>query len=121
MTKVKFGCVAIDCPDPHATAEFYGQVLGWPIHAGHKPGDRWVQLTNPGGAPDICFQRDPDYRPPTWPSNERPQMMHLDFDVPDIDAEHDRVVALGARQLHDEPGDFRVYADPDGRPFCLSA
>ncbi|TKG73594.1 VOC family protein [Prauserella endophytica] len=118
---VKFGCVALDCPDPYGLAGFYGELLGWKIHDENKPGDRWVTLVNPDGGADICFQEDPAYRPPTWPSNERAQMLHLDFDVPDIDAEHHRVLDLGARLLDDEPKTFRVYADPAGHPFCLCA
>ena len=30
-----------------------------------------------------------------------------------------KVLALGARRLPGEGGDFRVYADPAGHPFCL--
>ncbi|MBK1784249.1 VOC family protein [Prauserella cavernicola] len=118
---VKLGCVALDCPDPYRLAGFYGALLGWKIHDEHKPGDDWVTLVNPDGGADISFQSDPDYRPSTWPANERPQMLHLDFTVPDIDAEHDRVLGLGATLLDDGPATFRVYADPDGHPFCLCA
>ncbi|MQA62637.1 MAG: VOC family protein [Actinophytocola sp.] len=116
---ITLSCVALDCPDPWALAQFYGELLGWRIDEGDAPDDPWVSLRNPGGSADICFQRDPDYQPPTWPSNERAQMLHLDFDVPDVDAEHDRMLAIGARLLDDSPESFRVYADPVGHPFCL--
>jgi predicted enzyme related to lactoylglutathione lyase len=116
---VKFSAIALDCPDPWALAQFYGQLLDWKTAEGEGPDDRWVTLKNPDGGPDICFQRDPDYLPSTWPSNERAQMLHIDFDVPDIDAEQPRVLALGAKLLDDEPESFRVYADPAGHPFCL--
>ena len=36
----------------------------------------------------------------------------------EVDAEP-KVLALGARRLPGEGGDFRVYADPVGHPFCL--
>lgn len=117
MSNIKFSCVALDCPDPRGLAEFYSQLLGWEIEP--DPDGTWVTLTNPDGGPDICFQEDPEYQPPTWPSNERAQMLHIDFDVPDIDAEQPRVLALGAKVLDDEPESFRVYADPAGHPFCL--
>lgn len=116
---IKFGCVALDCPDPWALAQFYGELLGWQIDPRDKPDDPWVSLRNPDGGADICFQRDTEYQPPTWPSNERAQMLHIDFDVPDIDAEHERVLSIGARLLDDKPDTFRVYGDPDGHPFCL--
>ena len=60
--------------------------------------------------------------PPDWP-NADSQQLHLDFDVPDIDAAQAQVLALGATPLYldDEGGTrgFRVYADPVGHPFCL--
>ncbi|NIJ14702.1 catechol 2,3-dioxygenase-like lactoylglutathione lyase family enzyme [Saccharomonospora amisosensis] len=120
-TSIKWGCVAIDCPQPWELARFYGELLGWQPHEDDKPDDDWVTLVNPGSGADIAFQRDPEFRPPTWPSPERAQMLHLDFEVSDIEAEHERVLALGARLLDDKPTSFRVYADPAGHPFCLCA
>lgn len=117
MASISFGLVALDCPDPRRLAGFYSELLGWEVDDDEE--NRWVTVLNPTGGAHIAFQRDPDYKPSTWPSNERPQMLHLDFDVPDIDAEQDRVLGLGARLLDDEPESFRVYADPDGHPFCL--
>jgi predicted enzyme related to lactoylglutathione lyase len=46
------------------------------------------------------------------------QQLHLDLAVDDIDAAHERAIALGARPL-DTQEKFRVYADPAGHPFCL--
>jgi hypothetical protein len=53
-------------------------------------------------------------------------MLHLDLTVPtveDLDAQHERALALGARELHDRSDDpeepLRVYADPAGHPFCI--
>jgi hypothetical protein len=41
----------------------------------------------------------------------------------ELDAEHDHVLALGARLILDRSDDeeepVRVYADPAGHPFCL--
>ncbi|WP_199430951.1 VOC family protein [Qaidamihabitans albus] len=118
---ITFGCVALDCPDPWALAQFYGELLGWQVDPRDKKGDNWITLLNPAGGANIAFQEDPAFAPPTWPSNERAQMLHIDFDVPDIDAEHERVLRLGARLLDDKPETFRVYADPAGHPFCLCA
>ncbi|WP_286157013.1 VOC family protein, partial [Streptomyces sp. AA4] len=55
------------------------------------------------------------------PSQDRPQQAHLDLDVPDLEAAHQRVLGLGAKLLDDSPETFRVYADPVGHPFCLCA
>jgi hypothetical protein len=41
----------------------------------------------------------------------------------DLDGQHERVLALGARLLldrFDDPDEpLRVYADPAGHPFCI--
>jgi predicted enzyme related to lactoylglutathione lyase len=64
------------------------------------------------------------YRPPEWPGQQRPQQLHLDFDVDDLDGEEKRALTLGATvlertdQLRPE-ANWRVYADPAGHPFCL--
>jgi hypothetical protein len=39
--------------------------------------------------------------------------------VADVEEAEPKVLALGARRLPGEGGDFRVYADPAGHPFCL--
>jgi len=119
VPEIKFGCVVLDCPDPYALAQFYSELLGWSIAEEDEPGADWVTVEPPDGGVEICFQQDPEYQPPTWPSNERPQMLHLDFDVRNIDDHHERALKLGARVLNDEPDTFRVYADPAGHPFCL--
>jgi predicted enzyme related to lactoylglutathione lyase len=115
--------VVLDCPDPKALAEFYAALLGWPDEPVISYEGHWAELHNPGGGMTLEFQRAADYRPPTWPDPQRPQMFHLDVKVVDMDASEAEVLALGASVL-DVSGDhpsFRVYADPVGHPFCLCA
>ncbi|MEV6623024.1 VOC family protein [Amycolatopsis sp. NPDC051106] len=114
------GVVALDCPDPVALAGFYRAVLEWDAPEVADDG-HWVTLANPAGGAGIAFQRVPDYRPPAWPSAENPQQLHLDLNVTDLEAAHERVLGLGAKLLDDQPKTFRVYADPVGHPFCLCA
>ena len=114
------GVVALDCPDPVALAEFYRAVLEWDAPEVAEDG-HWVSLRNPAGGAGLAFQRVPDYRPPAWPSAENPQQLHLDLEVGDLEAAHERVLKLGAKLLDDAPKTFRVYADPVGHPFCLCA
>ena len=54
------------------------------------------------------------------------QQYHLDLDVTtieDLQAQHDRVLALGATLRYDRSDDpeepLRVYADPSGHLFCI--
>lgn len=111
--------VVIDCPDPEGLAGFYRELLGLAVV---ERVDDWVVIAG-GEPPRIAFQRVPDHRPPAWPDPERPQQMHVDVWVDDIDAAEARVLQLGATRLarvEDDPDDlFRVYADPAGHPFCL--
>jgi catechol 2,3-dioxygenase-like lactoylglutathione lyase family enzyme len=113
----RFSLAALDCPDARALAEFYSAITGWPVVGGD--GD-WDELRSDGGA-TIAFQRAPDHQPPRWPSADRPQQAHLDFDVDDLDVGEARVLELGARKAEVQPGgeSFRVYLDPAGHPFCL--
>lgn len=112
-----FGVVALDCREPRRVAEFYSAVLDVPIV---RDDGEWVQLAPRGGA-GLAFQLAPDHRPPEWPGSEHPQQMHLDLDVPDLDAAEPRVLELGARKHPHQPAPerFRVFLDPAGHPFCL--
>ena len=116
----RFSLVALDCPQPLELARFYAAVTGWGMRGEPTDEDDWVQLISPKGA-TIAFQLAPDHQPPAWPSDDRPQQLHLDFDVDDLDAGEEAVLALGARKAETQPGgdSFRVYLDPAGHPFCL--
>ena len=47
-------------------------------------------------------------------------MMHLDFQVGDLEDALTEAVALGARLSDHQPrDDVRVLFDPAGHPFCL--
>ncbi|HLW45625.1 MAG TPA: VOC family protein, partial [Acidimicrobiales bacterium] len=83
-------------------------------------------ITGPGGGPAVAFQQVERLRSSTWPDDEVPQQLHLDFTVPDreqLDEQHARALRLGATLLVDQGDDpteqLRVYADPEGHPFCI--
>jgi predicted enzyme related to lactoylglutathione lyase len=112
-----FSVAALDCPDPLALARFYSALTGWSI--AQDSDASWVQLDSPGGA-TLAFQGVDDHRPPDWPSSEHPQQLHLDFDVADLDAGEEAVLAIGATKAEFQPGEsWRVFLDPAGHPFCL--
>lgn len=110
---------AIEAPDPSALAAFYSQLLDWPI--GHEePGTAIVAA--PGGATYLVFQQAEGYLPPVWPPVDGQQrtLMHLDFQVGNLDSAVAEAVALGATVADVQPQDnVRVLLDPAGRPFCL--
>ena len=109
--------IVLDCPDPGILAAFYGALLGWPA----KVDADWAEVRSEGGQ-CIAFQQVPDYSPPQWPTQDRPQQMHLDVDVDDLDTAEKAVLELGATKHEHQPGEtFRVFLDPAGHPFCLCA
>lgn len=107
--------VVLDCPDARRLAGFYSSLLNLEIK---YDSEDWVTLDGEGDS-ELAFQTIADYRPPTWPSSEVPQMAHLDFYVADLPSANHQAVSLGARVLDDSHKNFIVYADPEGHPFCL--
>jgi predicted enzyme related to lactoylglutathione lyase len=109
---------AIEAPDPAALARFYAALLEWPI-VHEEPGTTVVGV--PGGS-FMVFQQATDYVAPVWPpvaGRQRP-MVHLDFEVGDLESAQDEAVALGATVAEEQPNaSVRVLLDPAGHPFCL--
>jgi catechol 2,3-dioxygenase-like lactoylglutathione lyase family enzyme len=113
-----WGC-AIEAPDPEVLARFYSEMLGWPI--GHQEPGTTV-LGAPEGSIYIVFQESTGYETPVWPpvDGEQRPMMHLDFQVGDLDTAVAEAVDLGAVVAEHQPQEnVRVLYDPAGHPFCL--
>ena len=118
MAIARFPVVAIDCPDPGTLARFYGTILDWSVNV--DADGSWADIRHPDNGATIAFQRVDDFRAPQWPGQDRPQQMHLDVDVDDLDEGEAAVLALGATKHANQPGTtFRVFLDPAGHPFCL--
>jgi hypothetical protein len=109
----------LDCPDAKALSHFYSELLGKPVT---YEGEGAAMIGNDGEQP-VLFQQVEDYRPPRWPDPAYPQQFHLDLKVADeaaADEAEPAVLALGATRLPGGGKTFRVYADPAGKPFCLT-
>jgi hypothetical protein len=127
--------VVLDTTDARALAEFYRQLFGLRYRPGDEPppagapdpaGQDWLCLRDPDGSPRLAFEQVAELPPVTWPDGPIPQQLHLDTTVESIaelDVQHQRALALGARLLADRSADpeepLRVYADPAGHPFCI--
>jgi catechol 2,3-dioxygenase-like lactoylglutathione lyase family enzyme len=127
--------VVLDCTDARLLAEFYRRLLGLRYRPGDEPpapgepdpaGRDWLVLRDAAGRGQLAFQQVAVLPPATWPEGPVPQQLHLDLTVPsaaDLDVQHERALALGARVLQDLADDpeepLRVYADPAGHPFCI--
>jgi Glyoxalase-like domain len=131
----RLGQVVLDGTDARALAEFWRQLLGYRYRPGDEPppagrpdpqGRDWLVLRDPAGRAQVAFQQVAALPEATWPEGPVPQQLHLDLTVPtkaELDAQHERAMALGARLLDDRSEDpeepLRVYADPAGHPFCI--
>ncbi|MEW1938018.1 VOC family protein [Dietzia maris] len=99
-------------------------MLGWRVRDDSQYPD-WVDVLPPEsepGAVALACQTVPNFRAPTWPEGPVPTQVHLDFYVDSIADSEPAVLAAGARR-HDHQrspdGQFVVYLDPVGHPFCL--
>jgi catechol-2,3-dioxygenase len=109
--------VVLDTREPRKLAQFYADVLGAKITTER---DDWVTITDDAGR-RLSFQTSPDHEPPHFPDPAGAQQFHVDIRVDDVDAAERRLLDLGATRVPDavEDGEFRVYRDPAGHPFCL--
>ncbi len=128
--------VVLDCTDPRRLAEFYRKLLGYeyledmgqemPEEGQPDPtGDDWLNLMDPEKRVHLAFQKVDRLPRSTWPEDDISQQMHLDLMVSsreELDRQHAFVLALGGELLRehlesDQP--IRIYADPEGHPFCI--
>lgn len=124
---------AIDSRDCRALGEFYRQLLGLRYREGEEPptdgspdDPGWLVLLDGDGNRVLAIQEKKATTSATWPSEQVPMQMHMDFRVPsveELERHRQRAEALGARLLHDRSKDesepLYVLADPAGHPFCL--
>jgi Glyoxalase-like domain len=102
-------------PDAKELSTFYAKLLGKPVtYEGEG-----VAMIGEDGAQPVMFQQITEYHAPRWPDPAYPQQFHLDVTVDDVDAAEAEVLKLGATSLSSGGVNWRVYADPAGKPFCL--
>lgn len=108
--------VVIDCADTKRAAEFWTAVLGY-VSTGTPAGSYHSLVPADGAGIEVLLQRVPE-------AKRAKNRMHLDLRTHDMEAEVARLLALGARQLTDEPLiedglRWQVLADPDGNELCV--
>ncbi|GAA2692319.1 VOC family protein [Actinoplanes palleronii] len=107
--------VMLDCPDAKTLSHFYAELLGKPVTY-EADG---IAMIGEDGAQPVMFQQVTGYTAPRWPDPAYPQQLHLDVTVADVSVAERAVLALGATRLDGAGPNWRVYADPAGKPFCL--
>ena len=121
--KINRHVIVFDAADLAAESAFWAGLLGGTVVAD----DDWHSVVVDGEW-RLGIQLAPNHVPPEWPDGAQQQQVHLDLHVDDLQAAHEKAIALGARllKLASRPADnpegdemFAVYADPAGHPFCL--
>jgi hypothetical protein len=112
----RVSCLAIDCRDTAALADFWCAALGYRVvrRWTDSRGTEYVETAKPN-EPILLFQPVPE-------SKSVKNRLHLDI-VPRSgtrESEVERLVGLGAAVVADEP-DFHwvVMTDPEGNEFCV--
>ncbi|TQN31663.1 glyoxalase/bleomycin resistance protein/dioxygenase superfamily protein [Haloactinospora alba] len=114
----RYAAVTFDCPDPAELARFYGDALGLPAA---YSSDHFVLLAQENAA-GLGFNRQENYRRPTWPDPTQGKQAHIELGVDDLDTAQTHLVGRGATVPHQQPDPdrWRVLLDPAGHPFCIS-
>ncbi|MDQ3978831.1 MAG: VOC family protein [Actinomycetota bacterium] len=111
--------IVVDCEDPRRTAQFWAEVLGWPV-AESEEGYFWLSSTGEAWAPPpiLVFVAVPE---PKTVKNR----LHLDLNPSGCDQADElaRLLSLGAKRISVGEADvpWVVLADPEGNEFCLLA
>jgi catechol 2,3-dioxygenase-like lactoylglutathione lyase family enzyme len=118
--------VVLGVTDPERAAEFWCGALGY-VRRPPRYADDWIVVEPPAGAPGAPLGLDVSESP----AQEFPRI-HLDLriDHPDLAAEVERLVTLGAQRVDwqhyptdPDPSEsaYVVLADPEGNRFCVVA
>ena len=110
--------VSVPVTDVSRARAFYTDVLGLTLLRDEEMGPdmRWVQLQPQDGGATVALV--------TWFENLKPgNQQGLMLGVPDIDAEHARLMAAGANvsPVEEQPwGRYTMLQDPDGNGWIVS-
>jgi hypothetical protein len=113
---IVIGHLTVDCADPAPLAQWWSEVLDWPVESGDDPDEIWIGPEG-GTLPGILFLRAPD-------AKIVKNRLHLDLrpaDGSDQATELGRLLDHGAVPIDIGQGDvpWHVLADPAGNEFCL--
>lgn len=112
MHKSRLGAIVIDCQNANddTGAVFWSGVFGYEAQHFPDPADaHYVRLASPDDEVNMLLQRV-----------EHPSRVHLDIETDDIEAEAQRLEALGARRVA-AVREWLVMEAPTGHRFCLVA
>ncbi|WP_257388843.1 VOC family protein [Tahibacter caeni] len=103
--------LVLDCrvDDLTESAAFWSRALGKPIVTLDQDGDgRYAELETAEDEPIILLQRV-----------DHESRVHLDIETDDVQAEAERLEALGAKKIAFRHGRWWVLEAPSGHRFCV--
>lgn len=102
--------IVVDATDPARLARWWAEVLGYRI--AYEALDEVV--IRGGSGPGLTFVPVPE-------AKAVKNRLHIDLNPDDQEAEVERLVNMGARQVDVGQGDVSwvVLADPEGNEFCV--
>jgi len=118
MAVARVAMATLDCADPAPLAEFWAALLAGTVIASDE---RFSVVQT--DTIMVGTVRVPDYTPPTWPGGATPKHIHLELAVRDLEEAEAEALRLGAQKAEHQPqpDQWRIYLDPAGHPFCLTA
>jgi predicted enzyme related to lactoylglutathione lyase len=106
--------IVLDCADTEASGKFWAAALGYQVLGAEA---QYCLVAPPEGQPGTRLVLQQVAEPKTVKNR-----LHLDVIAPDIEAEAERLVALGATRGDDyaELGHrWIAMRDPEGNEFCV--
>ncbi len=112
---LRVGSIVLRVDDIERQAAFWEAALGYVRRAGD--GDDFVLLRPPDGrGPNVSLDR-------VRSTVQVPPRIHLDLYADDRAGEVERLIALGATEVHWDrrppDADYVILADPEGNRFCV--
>lgn len=112
---IRVGSIVIRVDDLERQARFWEETLGYDRRPGDD--DDFILLRPKDGAgPNVSLD--------AWPAPVQvPPRIHLDLYADDQSAEVQRLLAIGATEVHWDKrppdADYVILADPEGNRFCV--
>ena len=113
---LRIGSIVLRVDDLQRQAEFWQAALGYVRRDDGKSDDFVLLGPTDGAGPHLSLDR-------VRSSLQIPPRLHLDLYTEDQPADIDRLLALGASEVHWDKrppdADYVILADPEGNRFCV--
>jgi predicted enzyme related to lactoylglutathione lyase len=112
---IRVGSIVIRVDDLGRQARFWEAALDYERRI-DRPGDFVLLASREGSGPSVSLDRVPSLR-------QLPPRIHLDLYTEDQSEEVERLITLGASQVHWDKrpvdADYIIMEDPEGNRFCV--